>query len=76
MNTNLKQMLPAIETWPAEDQEALGEAAREIEANRTGVYHATSFELSAIDRGREYFRAGRFVPDNVVAGVRAKFRSA
>ncbi len=49
MITTLKQMLPAIENWPAEDQEALAEAAREIEARRTGVYRATPDELKAID---------------------------
>ena len=38
MNTALQKLLPTIETWPDEDQEALAEAAREIEALRTGVY--------------------------------------
>jgi hypothetical protein len=31
------------------DQVELGECAREIEARRTGVYHATPNELKAID---------------------------
>ena len=51
MISALKDAFQAAETWPEEDQEALVEAAREIEAQRTGVYHATAEELAAIDRG-------------------------
>jgi hypothetical protein len=29
MNSTLQKLLPAIEHWPEEDQEALAEAARE-----------------------------------------------
>jgi len=38
MISTLKQMLPTIENWPVEDQEALAEAAREIEAARSGLH--------------------------------------
>jgi hypothetical protein len=51
MITALKQMLPRIESWPPDDQQALVEAARAIEAERSGVYHASPKELAAIDRG-------------------------
>jgi hypothetical protein len=34
----LKDLVPRIDAWPPEDQEALVEAARGIEAERTGVY--------------------------------------
>jgi hypothetical protein len=47
----LKDLFPRIDAWPPEDQEALVEAARGIEAERTGVYKATAEELAAIDRG-------------------------
>jgi hypothetical protein len=53
MITALKNMLSQIDRWPSEDQEALLEAARSIEAERTGVYHASEAELAAIDRGLE-----------------------
>lgn len=70
----LKDLLPRIEAWPSEDQEALVEAARGIEAERTGVYQATAEELAAIDRGLEDVRNGRFAVDKALEDVRAKFR--
>jgi hypothetical protein len=36
MISALKDVFKAAETWPEEDQEALVEAARDIEAQRTG----------------------------------------
>jgi hypothetical protein len=69
----LKQMLPQIEAWPSEDQEALFEAARSIEAERKGVYRATESELTAIDRGLSEARSGRFAGAEAVRKVRAKF---
>ena len=45
MITALKDLFPRIDAWPSEDQEALVEAARGIEAERTGVYQATADEL-------------------------------
>jgi hypothetical protein len=73
MITALKNMLPRIEAWPSEDQEALLEAARGIEAERTGAYSASAAELAAIDRGLEEARAGRFATIEAVAQVRANF---
>jgi len=72
----LKQMLPKIETWPAQDQHALLEAARSIEAERSGVYHASADELAAIDRGLDDTRHGRFASDEAVEAIRAKIRGA
>jgi hypothetical protein len=74
MITALKDMLPQIERWPYEDQEALLEAARSIEAERTGTFHASDADLAAIDRGLDDARAGRFASDDAAAKVRAKFR--
>ena len=70
----LKDLIPRIDSWPSEDQEALVEAARGIEAERTGVYQATAEELTAIDRGLADVRAGRFAEGEALAGMRAKFR--
>ncbi len=50
------------------------EAARGIEAERTGVYQATVEELAAIDRGLDDVRAGRLAALEALAEVRAKFR--
>jgi len=70
----LKDLLPRIDAWPSEDQEALVEAARGIEAERTGVYQATAEELAAIDRGLDDVRGGRFAAVEALAEARAKFR--
>ena len=70
----LKDLLPRIEAWPSEDQEALVEAARGIGAERTGVYQATAEELAAIDRGLDDVRGGRWAAVEDLAEVRAKFR--
>jgi predicted transcriptional regulator len=67
-------MLSQIDRWPSEDQEALLEAARSIEAERTGAYHASESELAAIDRGLDDAQAGRFASDDALAEVRATFR--
>ena len=69
----LKDLIPRIDSWPSEDQEALVEAARGIEAERTGVYQATVEELAAIDRGLDDVRAGRLAALEALAEVRAKF---
>ena len=73
MITALKNMLPRIDGWPSEDQEALLETARSIEAERSGVYQASAAEIAAIDRGLEDARAGRFSSVEAVAKVRARF---
>jgi predicted transcriptional regulator len=75
MITALKNMLNQIERWPSEDQEALLEAARSIEAERAGSYHASEAELAAIDRGLDDARLGRFASDDAAAKVRAKFHA-
>jgi len=74
MITALKNMLPEIDRWPSEDQEALLEAARSIEAERAGTYHASEAELAAIDRGLDDARAAHFASDGAAANVRSKFR--
>jgi hypothetical protein len=74
MNAALKDILQRIDAWPAEDQEALLEAARNIEAERSGLYQASPAELAAIDRGLDDARSGRFPTDEAVAKARAKLR--
>ena len=76
MIANLKTMLPAIESWPAEDQREPLEAARDIEARRRGVYRATAEELEGIDAGLADLRRGRIATAEAVAATRARLRSA
>src|SRR5271154_5010310 len=60
MNSTLQKLLPAIEQWPDEDQEALAEAAREIEARRTGVYSMSKEEEAAVAEGLAQAERGDF----------------
>ena len=41
ISPKVKEILQHVASWPEEDQDELAEYAREIEARRTGVYHAT-----------------------------------
>ena len=75
MITTLKDLLPRINSWPAEDQEALVEAARGIEAERNGAYRASKEELAAIDRGLEEARRGDFAVAQEISEVRSRFRT-
>jgi hypothetical protein len=73
MNSTLKRLLPAIESWPDEDQEALAEAAREIEALRTGVYRMSSAEEAAVAEGFAQAERREFGSD---AGIAELWRRA
>ncbi len=53
MNANVREILRHVESWPQEDQEELAEAARAIEARRTGVYRATAEELKTLDEAEQ-----------------------
>ncbi len=76
MISALKDLLPRIDAGPSEDQEALVEAARGIEAERTGAYQTTADELAAIDRGLDDVRAGRFAAAEALAEVRENFAAS
>ena len=76
MIATLKTMLPAIESWPAEDQRELAEVARDIEARRLGVYRASREELEGIDAGLADLRHGRIASPEAAAAMRARLRTA
>jgi len=67
-----KKLLQQLESWPEEDQQELAEYARDIEARRTGVYHATPEELQAIDEAE---RSGMASEEEVEAAFRS-FRAS
>jgi predicted transcriptional regulator len=69
MNTALKGMLPAIEKWPAEDQEALADCAREIEALRSGFYSMTPEEDAAVRQGIDDADRGDLVSAESIAAL-------
>ena len=59
----LEDILRRVEAWPQEDQEALVEYAREVEARRTGIYRLTDEERFAVREGLEQAKRGEFVSD-------------
>ena len=69
MNSALAKMLPKIEAWPDEDQAALAEAARAIEAERTGVYALSDDENRAIDLGLSAAARGDFATEADLAAL-------
>ncbi len=73
MNPALKTLLPTIESWPEEDQEALAEAAREIESLRAGVYSLSPAEDAAVAEGIAQAERGEFADD---AQIRALWKHA
>jgi hypothetical protein len=73
MNSTLQKLLPAIEQWPDEDQEALAEAAREIEARRTGVYSMSKEEEAAVAEGLSQAERAEFASDDQVAKIWKRF---
>jgi predicted transcriptional regulator len=73
MNNALKAMLPTIEKWPAEDQEALADYAREIEALRSGLYAMTPEEEAAVQEGIDDADHGEFVSAEAIAALGKRF---
>ena len=59
----INAVLEGVRSWPQEDQEELVEIAREIEAQRTGVYVMTDAERAAVREGLAQADRGEFVSD-------------
>ena len=72
MALTTKKLLEQVASWPAEEQEELAEYARDIEARRTGTYHATTEELQAIEEAE---RSGLASDEEFEAAFRS-FRGA
>jgi hypothetical protein len=76
MTMTAKQLLERISSWPEEDIEKLEEAARQIEAWRSGEYRATNEELRAIDEAIAELDRGEAASEAQVRATYARFRSA
>ena len=76
MTPRAKKLVEQLESWPEEDQEELVEYAREIEARRTGEYHATPEELEAIDEALGQVARGEVASKEEIEAAFAIFRSA
>jgi predicted transcriptional regulator len=75
MNQDAKEILRRVDGWPAEDQEELIEAAREIEARRASIYRLSDDERAAIERGLADMRAGNFASEEAIAAIHRKARA-
>lgn len=69
----LKSMLPMIEKWPAEDQEALADYVREIESLRSGFYDMTPDEEAAVLEGLAQADRGKFASAESIAALGKRF---
>jgi hypothetical protein len=76
MTPTNRQLLEQVEAWPREDQDELAEFIREIEARRTGSYHATAEELEAIDEALGQVARGELASKEEVEAAFAKCRGA
>jgi hypothetical protein len=76
MTSVTRELLERMESWPQEDQEELAEYAREIEARRTGEYHAMPEELEAIDEALGQIARGEVASKEEIEAAFAKFRRA
>jgi hypothetical protein len=76
MTRTMRKLLERVESWPQEDQEGLVEYAREIEARRSGVYHAVPEELQAIDEALGQVARGELATKVEIEAAFAKFRRA
>ncbi len=74
MTSLAREVLERVKSWPQEDQEELAEYAREIEARRTGEYHATPEELQAIDEALGQVARGEVATKEEIETAFAKFR--
>ncbi len=63
MTQTAREILRGVEAWPEEDQEELAEAAREIEARRTGIYVLDQEEEAAIREGLAELDRGEWVSE-------------
>jgi hypothetical protein len=76
MTPTTRKLLERVESWPQEDQDELAEFIREIEARRSGSYHATPEELEAIDEALGQVARGEVASREEIEAAFAKFRRA
>ena len=72
----LADLLKRAEKWPKERQEQLADIVSDMEAEVSGVYHATPEELKGIDEGLRAAREGKFATKKQVDAVFANMRKA
>ena len=63
MDTETRELLEKVASWPEEDRQELIEVAAEIEARRTRRYVMTDHERAAVYNGLQQVKRGEFVSD-------------
>jgi hypothetical protein len=76
MSKKAKELLKRVATWPDEDLEKLEDAARQIEAWRSGLYKASEEELRAIDEAIAELDRGQVATAEEVESAFRLFRRA
>jgi predicted transcriptional regulator len=75
MTPMTRKLIERVANWPEEDLAELEEAAREIEARRSGVYVLSDEEWTDLQEGMAEADRGEFVPDDVAAEADKRHRS-
>jgi predicted transcriptional regulator len=75
MNKMVEALLERIADWPEEAQAELVQSIVDIETKHLGVYKLSPDERTAIERGLEEMRQGKFASDEKVAAVFNRYRS-
>ena len=74
MKNLLGDLLERASGWSDEAQAELVEAMLEIEAKHSGVYRLNDEERSAVRRGLEEVREGKFASEDAVKAVFDRYR--
>jgi hypothetical protein len=74
MNKRLESLLERVSALPEDAQEELLDHVALIEARQSGVYQLTDDERTAVLRGLEEMRQGKFATDEEVEAVFSRYR--
>ncbi len=69
MLPDTRKLFESVSTWPVEDQLELAQAARDIEARRTGLYPLSDEERAEIEAGLAEADRGEFASEEDVAAL-------
>ena len=75
MNKMVETLLERVASWPEEAQAELLQSVVDIETRHFGVYRLSDDERTAVRRGLEEMRQGKFASDEQVEAVFNRYRS-
>jgi len=74
MNKRLESLIERVAALPQEAQDELLDHIAIIEAKHSGVYELSDDERTAVRRGLEEMRQGKFASDEEVEAVFSRYR--